>query len=117
MRTMRCYLSASMVIPLSALGVIVAPTAAADCVNANGTTLCAQGDVRGGGSTTSSTPYVPYPCESDWSCDNWEMDIILGSDHESPPPPTVNPSPPPDFGRPGRPGGGGGGGGGIVRPR
>ncbi|CPV98991.1 hypothetical protein [Mycobacteroides abscessus] len=116
MRTMRCYLSAGVVIPLSALGVIVAPTAAADCVNANGTTLCAQGDVRGGGSTTSSTPYVPYPCESDWSCDNWEMDIILGSDHESPPPPPP-PSPPPDFGRPGRPGDGGGGGGGIVRPR
>ncbi|ALR11294.1 hypothetical protein [Mycobacteroides saopaulense] len=106
MRTIRCFLSAGVVIMLPALAVIAAEPAAADCVNANGTTLCAQGDVRGGASTTSSTPYVPYPCENDWSCDNWGMDLILGSEHT---PPTVNPSPPPDFGRPGRPGGGGGG--------
>ncbi|MBB4855877.1 hypothetical protein HNP40_003286 [Mycobacteroides chelonae] len=106
MRTIRCFLSASVVIMLPVLAVIAAKPAAADCVNANGTTLCAQGDVRGGASTTSSTPYVPYPCENDWSCDTWGMDLILGSEHT---PPTVNPSPPPDFGRPGRPGGGGGG--------
>lgn len=43
MRTMRCYLSAGVVIPLSALGVIVAPTAAADCVNANGDHLVRPG--------------------------------------------------------------------------
>ncbi|MFD6196651.1 hypothetical protein ACFWE3_08080 [Mycobacteriaceae bacterium NPDC060252] len=109
MRTIRRFLSASVATLLPVLGLIAAPPAAADCVNANGTTLCAQGDVRGGGSTTSSTPYVPYPCENDWSCDNWGMDLILGSSSDSPPrPPTVNPSPPPDFGRPGRPGGGGG---------
>lgn len=101
----RC-LSTTLAAVIPALTVITAPPSAADCVNANGTTLCAQGDVRGGGSTTSSTPYVPYPCENDWSCDNWGMDLILGSEHT---PPTVNPSPPPDFGRPGRPGGGGGG--------
>lgn len=107
-RMIRRVLSASVATLLPVLGVIAAPPAAADCVNANGTTLCAQGDVRGGGSTTSSTPYVPYPCENDWSCDNWGMDLILGSSNDSPRPPTVNPSPPPDFGRPGRPGGGGG---------
>lgn len=108
MRTIWRFLSAGVATLLPVLGVVAAPPAVADCVNANGTTLCAQGDVRGGGSTTSSTPYVPYPCESDWSCDNWGMDLILGSSNDSPRPPTVNPSPPPDFGRPGRPGGGGG---------
>lgn len=112
-RMIRPYLSAALVAALPALSLTAAPPSAADCVNANGTTLCAQGDVRGGGSTTSSTPYVPYPCEHDWYCDNWGMDVILGSEYR---PPTVNPSPPPDFGRPGRPGGGGGGGG-IVGPR
>jgi len=76
-------------------GLSAAATAAAECTNAGGVTICAQGSVRGP-DTGSSGPYVPYPCEYDWYCDydDWDADIV------------VNPGPPviPDYGLPGRPG-------------
>lgn len=64
-----------------------APAASADCTNAGGAYVCAQGDVRGGGPTPPQAgPLVPYPC-GDWYC-NGGLQIVL------------------DPGRPNRPGGG-----------
>jgi len=92
---------------LSGLGVVAAPPASADCTNAGGVTICSQGDVRGPdtgeGAGSVSGPVVPYPCEYDWYCDDWDLDVI------------VDPGPPgrPGIGGPGRPGIGGPGGPGI----
>lgn len=83
--------SAMLLVPLNFSS---APAASADCTNANGTTVCAQGSVRGpdtGSGAGYQGPYVPYPCEYDWMCDDG-LSIALD---------------PPD--RPWRPGGGGGG--------
>lgn len=82
-----------------------APPAAADCTSAGGTTICSQGDVRGAntgnGPSGSSGPYIPYPCEYDWYCnDGVTWDINMDWD------PGIGIGAP---GRPGnRPGGGGG---------
>ena len=78
-------------------GVGAAPPAAADCTYANGATVCAQGEVRGPSGDISG-PVVPYPCEYDWLCYDGDVDLVFGS------PPEINPSPPIDIGRPGRPG-------------
>lgn len=100
------------VVPVGAMG--TAAPVLAECTNANGVTVCAQGDVRGteGGSGPGlSGPVVPYPCEYDWYCDDWGLDVIVD------PGPPIRP---PDFGRPGRPDigrPGGPGGGGGVGPR
>ncbi|TFV56826.1 hypothetical protein E4P42_17860 [Mycobacterium sp. PS03-16] len=72
--------------------------ARADCTNAGGVTVCAQGDVRGSDGGTgggSAGPYYPYPCEYDYYCDDWGVDLILDVD-----------GPDGDLGRPGRPGAG-----------
>ncbi|MGD9622767.1 MAG: hypothetical protein AB7G47_21725 [Mycolicibacterium sp.] len=92
-------------------GLSVAPPASADCTSAGGTTICAQGESRGTntgqGPSGSDGPYVPYPCDYDWYCNDyygWEWDVNLGADWD----------PGPGIGAPGRPGnrpGGGGGGG------
>lgn len=92
-----------LVVPvLIAAGLTVTsdPIAGADCTSAGGTTICSQGEVRGSntgdGPSGSSGPYVPYPCDYDWTdCNDawgWEIDINLD----------------PDIGRPGGPGGPGG---------
>lgn len=87
---------------LAVSGVAVAPTAAADCTTAGNTTICSVGGVDGSG------PYVPYPCQYDYYCDDsygWQFDLDA--------------DPGPGAGLPGRPGnrpGGGGGGGGGGRP-
>lgn len=80
---------ASLTVPIA---VASAPPAAADCVDAGGSTVCAQGNVRGGGPTPPKAgPYYPYPCANDWYCGDWGLEINLD---------------------PGRPDNGGGGGGG-----
>lgn len=90
-------------------GLEAAPSARADCVSSGGTTICSQGEVRGAdngaGPGTGGGPYVPYPCDYDWYCnDGVTWDINMDWD------PGVGIGAP---GRPGnRPGGGGGGGGG-----
>ena len=53
---------------------VAAPPAAADCVASRGpnpVTLCSQGDARVSNRTSlpAAEPYVPYPCELDWLCD------------------------------------------------
>jgi hypothetical protein len=79
----------------SALGVLAAPSAAADCNYSGGTTICASGTVRGSsGAPTDIPAYDPYPCLGDPTCDfydNYDPGIII-----DPPRPI----------RPGRPGGG-----------
>jgi hypothetical protein len=100
---------APLVLPAAvAVGVVVASPASAECTSAGGTTVCAQGSVRGsdtGDGPSGAGPYYPYPCGDDWYCgDGWDMDVI------------VDPGPGrPDFGLPGRPGNRPGGGGGIGR--
>lgn len=90
----------SLAAPLS---ILIPPTASADCTNAGAATVCAQGDVRGGGPTAPlAGPAYPSYCADPWYCDdNWGVDVIL-------------PLPP----RPGWPGGPGRPGGGIdIGPR
>ena len=90
----------SVLLPAAfAAGMVMAPSAAADCVSSSGTTICSQGSVRGSDSGQGpglSGPAVPYPCEYDWYCDDWDLDVILDP----------GPGRPggPDIGRPGRPG-------------
>ena len=87
---------ASTTVPIAVIS--IAPPAKADCNYAGGSTVCAQGTVRGAdGVPRAATPVVPYPCENDWYCGTeWDLDVDW------------NPGPPIDIGRPGRPGGGGG---------
>lgn len=74
----RCVLFAMFGLTLP-FAVTVAPPAAADCVDAGGSTVCAQGTVRGGGpEPPTAGPYYPYPCELDWYCDTGGLNIIIG---------------------------------------
>lgn len=59
--------------------IAVAPPAAADCIDGGGVTLCTQGEARKSNQTSVpvATPYVPYPCDLDWSCDQG-LSIALG---------------------------------------
>lgn len=100
MRISQRYLIPGFTLTAVPVGIVSAPTASADCVNAGSATVCAQGTVTGGGpEAPTAVPYYPYPCEDDWLCDDGGLSIVID---------------PPD--RPWRTGGGGGGGGGI-RPR
>lgn len=70
----RRYLITLLVAVATAVGIAAAPPAAADCVSSRGpdpVTLCSQGESRVSNLTplTASTPYVPYPCDLDWMCD------------------------------------------------
>ena len=73
----------------------LAPAASADCTNAGGAYVCAQGTVRGGGPTPPTAgPYYPSYCADPWYCDDWGLDVI------------IDPGPGrPGGGLPGRPGG------------
>ncbi len=84
------------------MSLLVAPTASADCTNAGAATVCAQGEVRGGGPTAPvAGPVYPSYCADPWYCDDgWGVDVIL------PLPP--RPGGPGWPGGPGRPGDGGG---------
>ncbi len=59
-------------------GLIEAPTARADCESISGTMICSHGDRQNDGQSTG--PFVPYPCDLDWFCDDDGTDVILGSD-------------------------------------
>jgi hypothetical protein len=81
MRLRHTSLTAMLAAASAALAstLVAAPPAAADCVDGGGVTLCSQGEPRV--SNTSpvprATPYVPYPCDMDWSCDQG-LSIALG---------------------------------------
>lgn len=103
MRSASTLLAPVLLPAVVAAGLVVAPSASAECVSSSGTTICSQGSVRGsdtGQGPGLSGPAVPYPCEYDWYCDSGDLDIILDPGPGGPGGP--------DFGRPGRPGGGGG---------
>ncbi|WP_081528988.1 hypothetical protein [Mycolicibacterium vaccae] len=97
-------------------GIAVAPTVAADCTSAGGTTICSQGDARGantGDGPSGAGTYAPYPCDmNDYNCNYWwggDFDADIDID---PGRPGIGQPGRPDIGNPGRPGGGGGRGGG-----
>ena len=100
MRSRKRYLNSGLaltIVPVSVLSAVMsAPPATADCTSAGAATVCAPGDVRGGGPTAPvAGPVYPSYCADPWYCDDgWDMDVI------------INPGPP-GIGRPGRPGGGG----------
>lgn len=94
--------SALAVIPVNVVGSLIAALpAAADCVDAGGSTICAQGTVTGGGPTPPRAgPYYPSACYDPWYCDDgWGIDINIDRPN--------NPNRPPGGGG-NRPGGGGG---------
>jgi len=95
----QCIVVGSSAAVLAFGSLINAPLGSADCTDAGGTTVCAQGEVRGSsGGGTSSGPYYPYPCEYDWLCRDGGVSIALDTDIGDGPS-----NPPPDLGRPGRP--------------
>ncbi len=109
MKAKQPYLIGGLVTAAAAVvGVIVAPTAVAECQSSGGATVCAQGSVRGSGQPAPSTGgvYYPYPCQDDWLCGDGGVTLVFGGG---------------DGGGGGgnRPGGGGGiiGGGGGIGPR
>jgi len=89
------YLILGLISATVPIGIVTATPASADCVGAGNATVCAQGEVRGGGpSAPTAGPSYPGYCADPWYCDDgWDLDVVL---------------PPIDIGRPGRPGGGGG---------
>lgn len=94
MRLVRSPLTLGLVLTFVPIGVVEAPSASADCTGAGAATVCAQGDVRGGGPTAPKAYYPSY-CADPWYCDDgWDVDVVLPI--------------PPRPGRPNRPGGGGG---------
>ncbi len=97
-RSRQRYLILGLAAALVPVGVTVASPASAECTSAGAATVCAQGDVRGGGpSAPIAGPVYPSYCPDPWYCDDgWGLDVI------------INPGPPGgiDIGRPGRPGGG-----------
>ena len=100
MRSPQRYLILGLAAAAAPITLLAAPPALADCTSAGAATVCAQGDVRGGGpNAPTAGPVYPSYCADPWYCDNdWDLDVI------------INPGPPGggiDIGRPGRPGGGG----------
>jgi len=93
-----CSLTFGLVVTLVPSSLMSATPAAADCTSAGAATVCAQGEVRGGGPTAPiAGPAYPGYCADPWYCDDaWGIDIDL-----NPRPPVRPPSPP---NRPGRPG-------------
>lgn len=83
MRMRQLCAAVAVTLPAATMGVLGAPVAAAECVSSAGTTLCSQGEVRGGdtgegpGSLNTGGPWMPYPCENDWTC-GWNSGFGIG---------------------------------------
>ncbi len=71
------YLSLGLALTFVPVGLSAAAPASADCSGAGYATVCAQGDVRGGGPTPPSAgPAYPSYCADPWYCDDgWGIDI------------------------------------------
>ena len=65
--------------PAGIVTFVTASPASADCSGAGYATVCAQGEVRGGGPTPPSAgPYYPGYCADPWYCDDgWDLDVDL----------------------------------------
>ncbi|MCX2928897.1 hypothetical protein ORI20_01330 [Mycobacterium sp. CVI_P3] len=87
------WAAAFLTVSVATAGLVTASPARADCVSGGGSTVCAQGDVRGAdGPPMSTGPYVPYPCDYDPYCYNGGLSIILDpGDGPKPPPPRPRP--------------------------
>jgi hypothetical protein len=93
----RCLSWGGVVLAVMSVGVISASPASADCTSAGYATVCAQGDVRGGGPTPPSAVYPSY-CADPWYCDDdWGVDVVWN--------PGIGIGGPGGPGGPGRPGG------------
>lgn len=74
------HLAVVPVLTLAAIGAeLVAPTpATAECVTADDTTICTQGDGR----SPDAGVLSPYPCEHDWYCYDG-MDVVFDTSSPS----------------------------------
>jgi hypothetical protein len=65
-----------------AVGVVVAPPAAAECNTHGAATVCAQGEVRGGSGPAPVSTYDPYQCSDPYLCyyDNYDPLIVIDPD-------------------------------------
>lgn len=61
-------------------GLMTAPTALADCNNSSGTTVCAQGDIRGTHARPPARPAYPYAFGygCGYICYGGGVSVILG---------------------------------------
>jgi hypothetical protein len=67
----QCFLISVLAAAATAVGIVVAPPAAADCVSGGGMSICSEGggEVRATRPARPQTPYMPYDCDLDWTCD------------------------------------------------
>ena len=73
----RCHLI-PLLGPLAiAVGVVVAPPAAAECNASGAATVCAQGEVRGGSGPAAGSTYDPYQCSDPYLCYYDEYDPLI----------------------------------------
>ncbi|PND55387.1 hypothetical protein CRM90_23010 [Mycobacterium sp. ENV421] len=95
MRKSVCYMAFGLIIGTGPASLILATPASADCTNAGAATVCAQGEVRGGGPTAPiAGPAYPGYCADPWYCDDaWGIDLDL-SPRPNPPAPPPRPRPP-----------------------
>ncbi len=73
------YLILGLTLTSLPVGMVTATPALADCTSAGNATVCAQGDVRGGGpSAPTAGPVYPGYCADPWYCDDgWGVDVVL----------------------------------------
>jgi hypothetical protein len=76
-------LLATLAVSGFAIGLSSAGPAPADCTNAGGVEVCAQGDSSGSDSGSSAGMYMPYACEYDWYCDDSGMSIMFANKDNS----------------------------------
>lgn len=97
MRKIQWHITLGVVVAFIPGSLVTASPASADCDSAGYATVCAQGEVRGGGPTPPQAgPAYPGYCSSPWYCDDgWNLDLSLRPNNPGPGP---SPRPP----RPGR---------------
>ena len=95
MRKSRRHITLGLITMLVPTSLLTATPAIADCDNAGAATVCAQGEVRGGGPTAPvAGPVYPGYCSDPWYCDDaWGIDIDLNP-RPDPPPRPPRPRPP-----------------------
>ena len=75
-----CYLTT--LAATACLGLAVAPSAAAECHTSGASTICSQGEVRGGNSQSPVSTYDPYQCSDPYLClyDDYDPLIVIDPD-------------------------------------
>ena len=73
MQLRQLHLIPVLAVAATTVGIVVAPSAAADCNYSGGSTLCASGTVRGSSGAPTNVPaYDPGPCVGDPTCDYYD---------------------------------------------